>query len=169
VLRTHLYRNQRKKNFTFKGILIFHRNLLWGMVSTYIYHCIVHDLTENCPLVFSDHLKTSGWSFKCVYISTIRSTKLFQSFRFRSTSDLRKEMFRGVVLRISKTVSIFLLTILYRLGYCCIKVDEPNQMSSQNLICMPFCNMKIPKDRNWFLTFTSLLQNESHLAFSPLE
>jgi hypothetical protein len=56
---TFLYNSQRI-TLTFSGILSFHRNILCGTISESII-AIYIELTENCPLDVSAHLKMPGY------------------------------------------------------------------------------------------------------------
>jgi hypothetical protein len=100
---TFLY-NSHRNTLTFSGILSFHRNILCGTISESII-VIYIELTENCPLDVSAHLKMSGWSFKCIF--AMLWTRSCHDYRFTPTKLLRNETFSGVVLKTRCTVALF--------------------------------------------------------------
>jgi hypothetical protein len=154
-----LYSNHRK-TLIFNGTLIFQRWLLLGttLVSRKAWYIARYiELSKNLPLWFKDHLNISGLSIN--YISINLNTKACRDWRFSTTKFLRKETFSGLELKISAIVASFLRTILYKFGYCMFNGVVPNHESSQNLICLPSCRIKVPMLKNSSLTLIKPLQN----------
>ena len=111
-------------------------------------------------IVYSDEVTI--WMYLVDHINVhlhVIKTKLCQESKFWPTTDIRNEMFKGTELMISATIALFLLTILYKFGYCSFKVDMPSHLSSQNLTYLWSCNLKFLKLRNWFLTFIRPVKN----------
>jgi hypothetical protein len=74
----------------------------------------------------------------------ILPTKSFHKTQLLSFRNLQKETFKGTVLRTLSTVTLFLLTRLYRVGYWCWKEMLPSHRSSQNLIYFPLFKWNVP-------------------------
>jgi hypothetical protein len=159
---TPLNRNHRNI-FTLSGNLILHRNMLFGIIFSFKKVLYIH-LTMNCPLVVTDHLNTSSWSFKCILI--ILNMRLFHEWRLCPTKAFWKDILNGMEFKTFVTVEFLLLEILDRFRYCSFKVEFSSQISFQNMICVPLCNMKFHMDRNWFLIFIKPVHNwESPVSF----
>jgi hypothetical protein len=87
--------------------------------------------TVNWPCWYRFHLIASS-SLSCIH--TMLNTNSYHILILLLFKVLRKEMFRGLVLRTESTISLFLLTILYNDGYLSQSDVFLIHKCSQNLI-----------------------------------
>ena len=74
-------------------------------------------------------------------------------------NHIEKEIFEGMELKTVAMKICFFLAMLYREGYCWLRVKLPSHLSSQNLMFSPLFSWKLPKFRNLSLTFIKPDQN----------
>jgi hypothetical protein len=87
-----------------------------------------------------------------------RATRLCQRVRLLPTNPLRKDIFRGIVLKIDAIEMCFFLVIEKREGNLSLRVKLSIHLSSQNLIFCPLPSWNWPRFRKDSLTFNNPLQ-----------
>ena len=141
---TPFIKNQTKI-LTFRGTLSFQRALfrgiaIWFTILLYI------DWTVNTPLLVRVNLIESTCSSSCTKATLV--TNPFHLSSLSPTSVLRKEILRGVVLKTLAIVICFFLVMLYKDGYCDLRVKFPNHLFFQNLTWAPLWMLKMDNSRN---------------------
>jgi hypothetical protein len=100
----------------------------------------------------------------CKLILAILATRWFHSSSLFPTNALLNSTLSGTELNTSRTFACFLLTMLNEVGYWDCSGWFSNQVSSQNLIWLPFFNLKIDKLKK--VSFHETSKNESLKLFS---
>ena len=130
----------------FRGNLSFQRNLFGGIILQFITYLYI-DRTVKVTYLFKFQLKTSFWSLSCTYATV--ATNLFHLFSFSLIKALRKATFSCIVLKIRATNACASLQYYIKI----LRVKFPNHLSSQKHICDPLFKLKMPRFKNWSLTF----------------
>ena len=117
---TSFSKNQMK-TLILRGIFNFHIDLFRGKASWFT-RCLYIDCTVKDPSFERLHLMESRWSSNCT--NSILITSSFHLSRFSPTNALLKEILRAVELKTLATEMCFFLQMLYRDGYCSLRVNH---------------------------------------------
>ena len=117
----------KMKTLILRGSFNFHIDLFRGMASWFT-RCLYIDCTVKDPSFERLHLMESRWSSNCT--NAILITSSFHLSRFSPTNALLKEILRGVELKTLATEMCFFLQMLYRDGYCSLRVEFLSHLSS---------------------------------------
>ena len=115
------------KTLILRGIFNFLIDLFRGKASWFT-RCLYIDCTVKDPSFGRLHLMESRWPSNCT--NAILITSSFYLSRFSPTNALLKEILRAVELKTLATEMCFFLQMLYRDGYCSLRVEFPNHLSS---------------------------------------